>query len=171
MIILYIFIAIAIIRIATNIYRLLATKFYYFLFRNKSRKLNEYNIPVGNLFQKAGTQHLIVATERHSIEMMYKDYISNHLTDRSCYDKLCEIFESTIGVYKFRIRKTFYPIYWITLPVNILETKNIHLNKFVSLLVNIAFWLISFLAGYFLEHYLDTYLPIELFSVLGNSPK
>lgn len=161
------FVITAIIRLSTNIYRLFATKYYYYLLKNSSKKLNECAIPVGVLFEKADTQHIVLCTEkRMSIKQMYHNVISNCLTDPSSYGKLCEVFENTIGVYKYRIRQNFYPMFWITLPITALNSINIHPNKIISFFISILFWLISFFVGYFLERFLNSHLPVELFSML-----
>lgn len=158
-----------VLRLLTNVFRLYATKYYFQLFENKSKKLNQCAIPVGTLFEKAGTQHIVVCTEtRYSVKQMYEDTISNCLTDKYSYNKLQVIFNNTIGVYKYRIRQNFYPMFWLTVPVHALNLVNVHPNKILSVFINILFWLINFSAGYFLEKFLDNSLPTNLLSMFDK---
>jgi hypothetical protein len=156
-------------RLVTNIFRLYATKYYFYRFKKQYKNLDQYARPVEVLFKKADTQHIVISTDRRiSLKQIYQNKISNCLTDPSSYQKLYEVFENTIGVYKYRIRQNFYPTFWLTIPINILNSIGVQPNIIVSTLINILFWLVSFLAGYFLEKFLDYHIPTSLFSNLDK---
>ncbi len=141
----------------------------FYLFKNNYKHLNRCSRPVGVLFSKANTQQYVVCTERrYSVKEMYQDYISNCLTDRHSSNKISEIFNNTIGVYSYRIRQNFYPVFWLTAPVNALNSVNVHPNTILSVLINILFWVINFSAGYFLEKFLDNNLPTNLLSIFDK---
>lgn len=162
-IVLIVLLSVFVIRLLTNIYRLLATKFYYYAFLNKSSRMDEFSKPIGVLFQKAGTQ--TIAFDHNGL-LRFQDYISNQLSEPTNRSKLCKIFEQTIGVYRFRIRQNFYPLFWLTLPAAIL---NIQKSKLGGLCVNILFWLAGVVGAYFLEKFLDTTpLADGLLSFLGR---
>lgn len=160
MTVILIFGLIVFLKVLLNIFRLLATKFYYFIYVGLSKghaqpdkHLHQYAAPVGKLFKAANTQILIM--DRYG-SLMHREYISNHLTDPACKEKLIETFEKTIGVYKLRIRESLYPAFWIFLPLRVIERREISIPSFLKLPLNLVYWVISFLAGYFLEHYLDS---------------
>lgn len=168
-IVLQILLVVWVFRLLTNVFRLCATKFYFYLFKNNYKHLNRCSRPVGVLFSKANTQQYVVCTERrYSVKEMYQDYISNCLTDRHSNNKISEIFNNTIGVYSYRIRQNFYPVFWLTAPVNALNSVNVHPNTILSVLINILFWLINFSAGYFLEKFLDNNLSTNLLSIFDK---
>lgn len=166
MTVILIFGLIVFLKVLLNIFRLLATKFYYFIYAGLSKgharpdkHLHQYAAPIGKLFKAANTQILIM--ERYG-SLMYREYISNHLTDPACKEKLIEIFEKTIGVYKLRIRESFYPTFWLFLPVRVAEKREINIPTFLKALLNLVYWAVSFLAGYLLEHYLDSMNALSL---------
>ena len=55
-IVLQILLVVWVFRLLTNVFRLCATKFYFYLFKNNYKHLNRCSRPVGVLFSKANTQ-------------------------------------------------------------------------------------------------------------------
>ena len=88
--------------------------------------------------------------------MIHKERISNMLSNPRLYDDICGAFEKSIGTYRYRIRQNFYPIFWITAPVYILNLINIRPNKGIGALINLLFWISSAIGAYLLEKFLDT---------------
>lgn len=166
MTVILIFALIVFLKVMLNVFRLFATKFYYLVYTEMSKghlqpdkRLQQYAAPVGKLFRTANTQ--IPLIDRCGF-LVYKDCISNHLTELSYKEKLIEIFEKTIGVYKLRIRESFYPTFWLFLPVRVAEKREINIPTFLKTLLNLVYWAASFLAGYLLEHYLDSMNALSL---------
>lgn len=152
-------------RLLTNIYRLYATKYYYKAFCANSPKINEYSKPIGKLFDKAGTQ-LIAANEiQEEYGLLYHEKISNMLMDDRLHQTISETFQKTIGAYKLRIRENLYPVFWLSIPVYVLNQVNIRPQKAIGLLINITFWLIGVVVAYLLEKYLDTTFLAEYFQL------
>lgn len=179
--VLLLFLVIVGIKALINLFRIFATKYYYKRFLKLSipnkyncssnSKLNQYSEPVKKLFNCAGTQHVVVTTDRIGRNRMYQDYISNQLADNSAYSKLCEIFENTIGVFKLRFREAFYPTYWLFIPFRIFEKSKFGIPKFIKILINLLYWLLSFTAAYFLEHFLDSNIPQNAFQEFFHNLK
>ena len=91
-IVLQILLVVWVFRLLTNVFRLCATKFYFYLFKNNYKHLNRCSRPVGVLFSKANTQQYVFCTERrYSVKEMYQDYISNCLTDRHSSNWKCNL--------------------------------------------------------------------------------
>lgn len=162
----YIIAAIFVIRVLINVFRLIATKYYFYLFKRKTEKINRYTRPIENLFNAAGTQYIVLVTKRFTLNQMSDSYISDCLSDSKYTNELIKIFDKTIGVFAFRIRQTFYPTYWLNLPVNILSQFNIAPNAILSVIINIFGWALSFVATYFLEKYFDLIIPSDFFQSL-----
>ncbi len=162
----YIIALIAVIRLFTNIHRLIATKYYFNHFKRKDEKINRYTRPIENLFNAAGTQYIVLVTKRFALNQMSDAYISDCLGDPKYRDELLKIFDKTIGVFAFRIRQTFYPTYWLNLPVNILNHLNFSPKAPISIIINILGWILSFVATYFLEKYFDLIVPSDFFQSL-----
>lgn len=168
MLILHLFIYCVVIKFVTNLFRLLATDFYYYLFKNKDKGINQYCRSIGNLFHHAGTQRKIIVSAQYFMKELYRDEISNHLTDDETYAELCEIFEQTMGVYKYRLRQTFYPSYWIAWPLTFLALFDINFGKIGSAIAGVAFWLITFVAEHYLEELLGLHSLFDVLSILDN---
>lgn len=65
------------------------------------------------------------------------------------------IFQKTIGVYKFRMLESINPFYWIFLPIRILENLEIEIPEIAKPIINLIYWFLGVIAAYFLEKYLD----------------
>lgn len=166
--VLWLFLILVLSKILVNYCRLLSTQYYFHKLKVKSPKLEQYTEPVRHLFEKAGTQQIVVSTDRVGFKRMYDDYLSNQLPYESARWKLLEIFQRTIGVYKFRMRQSLYPTYWFSLPNLLLSYLGYNPPKLVRLIISVLFWVISFASAYLLELYLDTYLHESILQTLGN---
>lgn len=153
---LVLFIIVFCFRLLTNIFRLFATKHYYRLYKNDCPHINEYSKPIGDLFNKAETQKVEIIESGRNKLYTRKDFISNLLTDKDSKNDIMSTFEQTIGVYQYRIRQNFYPIFWLSFPVYLLNQINIHPNKGLSVFIDVVFWAVGVIAAYFLEKYLDS---------------
>ena len=157
-----------IIKIFTNVFRMLATKRYFRIYQKGNPNILEYASSVERLFNIAGTQQEVIVTTRHAVKQMSKTYISECLNDSRYKKDLTETFTKTIGEFRRRARESFYPSFWCNLPIYVLKIFNLELSKSVSILINIIGWVINFAASYFLEKFLDLSLPSDFFSALGN---
>lgn len=155
-VVIYLFVFIFAFRLLTNIFRLFATKYYYHAYKQKSKRIMEYSKPIGKLFDKADTQRMAIDETHGHIGMIYKERISNMLSKQRMHIEISEAFEKTIGVYKYRIRENFYPLFWLSIPVYVLNQVNVRPNRVISILINILFWLVSAVGVYLLEKFLDT---------------
>lgn len=157
-----------IIKLFTNVFRMLATKRYFRIYQKGNSNILEYASSVERLFNIAGTQREVIVTTRHAVKQMSKTYISECLNDSQYKKDLTETFTKTIGEFKRRARESFYPSFWCNLPIYVLKMFNIELGKSVSILINIIGWVINFTASYFLEKLLDHTLLSDFFSILDN---
>lgn len=159
MVIFILLLSVIIIKVVMNFVRLGATHYYEHKIRllkeqrTENYKINQFSEPIGRLFNSAGAQRIIPVCKPFSDEL-YSDYISNQLGYVSL-DELIILFERSKGVYKQRIKECFYPTYWIFFPLNILKKHGYNLKTPVKIIINLLFWLISFLAAYLLERYFD----------------
>lgn len=158
----------AIIKVLLNLYRLLATYFYYNAFKNKNERLDQYSAAVGRLFVYVGTQRRVIVTKRNYMKEICAENISEHLSDTEVHKELCKTFQQTIGVYKYRIRQAFYPSYWITWPLSILALFNIEFGKIGSVITGIIIWAATFVAEHYLEEYLDLHSLSDVLPMLDN---
>lgn len=161
MVVIKFFLVVVALKILTNVFRLIATKYYFCKFevfhkyKNNTIKINRCSDSVSRLFSIAGTQQYVFVQKPFS-SFMYRDYISNQLDDKSCYEDLYIQFERTIGVYTHRILETFYPNYWLFLPVKLMEKSHVNLPNLFKVLINLIYWVVTIAAGYFLERFLDS---------------
>lgn len=161
--IIIIFATIIILKIVTNTFRYFSTKYYYIIFlnylKNKSTiEICRYTYSIGKLFEKAGTQRNVTVRLNHSI---YGTDISTQLNNSDFSKDIAEIFEITLGVYSQRIRESIYPLYWINLPLIVLENHGFMIPKLLKIPVKIIYWFFSVAAAYFLEEILDSYHAAE----------
>lgn len=160
--IIIIFIAIVFIKIAMNTFRYFSTKYYYIIFLKNVKRIEEKNIfrcipPVSKLFENAGTQRDVVVHIDHNF---YNTVISTQLNNSYYTDEIIEIFEITLGIYSQRIRESVYPLYWLNLPLTVLEHYIGHYNLTIPYVlripIKIVSWSVGVIAAYFLERFLDS---------------
>lgn len=155
---LFILFAILAMKVSTNLFRYLATKHYYikFLSMKESTEICRYITPITRLFDKAGTQKTVVVCTNH---VRYQTEISTQINNSLFFNEISKIFVTTLGTYSQRIRESFYPLYWINLPIVFLEINSFNIPKFFRIPIKILFWSVSVIAAYYLEKMLDT-LPV-----------
>ncbi len=161
--IIIIFILVIIAKIATNTFRYFATKFYYNVFLEYQKHRDtiavcRYISPISKLFDKAGTQRTVTIHLNHNI---YATEISTQLNNDHFSKDIIKIFEITLGIYSQRIRESIYPLYWINLPLIILEKYNFNVPSVLKMPIRIIGWAISVVSAYFLEKFLDSALLAE----------
>ncbi len=135
-----------------NVCRLALTLQYYQKFIGKSQKLSEYVQSVDRLFDKAGTNQIFVSTRFAGKSISFCLGMNNYRKE------LDEIFRQTIGVYKFRIRNTFNPIYWVELPFRITARWKWSL-LWARKMFSAVFWLAGVIAAYLINRFLDILFP------------
>lgn len=118
-----------------------------------TQRLSEYAPAVDRLFDKAGTNQVFVSTRFAGKSITYclgmKDYRG----------ELDETFKQTIGVYKFRIRNSFNPVYWAELPGRISLRWKWSSSSLLRLIFSAVFWAFSIAAAWFAQKMLDALLP------------
>ena len=158
MYLIFVTIGIAIFKFALNFFRLIETLIVFHVFRKQPKNIAQYCPFATSLFNSAGTQQIIISTVRsNGLNQAKKDYISNSLHKKDSYYALDDIFQKTIGVYKFRMLESVNPFYWIFLPIRILENLKIDIPEIAKPIINLVYWLSGVIAAYFLEKYLDLY--------------
>ncbi len=163
------FLLVVLIKYLINIARLISTKFYFNKFKSKSKNLIRYSAPVTHLFNKAGTQEIVVTYERmYGFKQLHKNNISQLLNDDDTWDKLFDVFNETIGVYSFRARQSFYPSYWLFLPTAIFNYFDYEPPRLLKLITTFVYWVIGFTVTYLLEIYLDQHFSQNLLQLMNN---
>lgn len=153
---LFAIIGIAALKFTLNFFRLIGTLVIFHIFRRQPNNLAQYCPFATSLFNSAGTQQIIISTVRsNGLNQAKKDYISNSLHKKDSYYALENIFQTTIGVYKFRMLESINPFYWIFLPIRILENFKIEIPEIAKPIINLIYWFLGVIAAYFLEKYLD----------------
>lgn len=153
---LFVIIGIAALKFTLNFFRLIGTLVIFHIFRRQPNNLVQYCPFATSLFNSAGTQQIIISTVRsNGLNQAKKDYISNSLHKKDSYYALENIFQKTIGVYKFRMLESINPFYWIFLPIRILENCKVEIPEIAKPIINLIYWLLGVIAAYFLEKYLD----------------
>ena len=76
-------------------------------------------------------------------------------------DVAIETFENTLGTYSYRIRESFYPTFWLFLPLSVLSSMNIDLKPVAKALISVVYWILTSVAAYLLEKFLDSHFPEE----------
>lgn len=160
--ILGIFLALVLVKALTNIYRYLAIRHYYSLFEKNPSRMSRYSEPVGNLFELAGTERVVLRADRGNYQkVIVQEPISRNLADQRNKQVAIDTFENTLSVYSYRIRESFYPTFWLFLPLSVLSSMNIDLKPVAKALVSVVYWILTSVAAYLLEKFLDSHFPEE----------
>lgn len=160
--ILGIFLALVLIKALTNVYRYFATWHYYSMFKKNPSKMSRYSEPVGNLFETADTERIVLRSDHGDYQrVITREPVSRNLADQNNKRIATDTFENTLGVYSYRIRESFYPTFWLLLPLSILSSMDIDLNPAVKALISAVYWIITSVAAYLLEKFLDSHFPEE----------
>lgn len=164
MYILKIFLLIVIIKFSLNLFRLLGTKYIYKKFLFQPPNIYQYAPFVTSLFNSAGTQKIILSSIRtNGLNQASQDYISNSIGKKDSFNALNEIFQRTIGIYKYRMLQSINPFYWIFLPTHISMNFDVILNTPLKLILNLLYWVVSVFATYFLESLIDSLFSTWIF--------
>lgn len=156
MYLIFVIIGIVALKFTLNFFRLIETLVIFHVFQRQPKNLAQYCPFATALFNSAGTQQIIISTARsNGLNQAKKDYISNSMHKKDSYCALEEIFQKTIGVYKFRMSESINPFYWAFLPLYILENLKIEIPGIVKPIINLIYWFLGVIAAYFLEKYLD----------------
>ena len=160
--ILGIFLALVLAKALTNLYRYFATLHYYSKFKKNPSQMTHYSEPVGNLFGMAGTERIVVRIDHGDFRrVLRREPISRNLANPNNEDVAIETFENTLGTYSYRIRESFYPTFWLFLPLSVLSSMNIDLKPVAKALISVVYWILTSVAAYLLEKFLDSHFPEE----------
>lgn len=148
-----------------NFIRLMSAHFYYKKFLKSDKSLEQYAYPVSRLFDKAGTNRILMSTRYagEKISFCIAKYEYRGIVD--------DTFQQTIGVFKFRMRNSFNPLYWLELPTRLCKLYGAELPKPIDALLSAVFWLFSVIIGYYVEKFLDSEFFSNLLATLCNSLK
>lgn len=159
MYVLILFLFVVAIKVLVNLIRLIETTYLYKVFQKQPSNIYQYAPFITSVFNSAGTNTIILSTTRtNGLNQATRDYISNSIGKKDSYNAIEVIFQKTIGKYKFRLFQSVNPFYWLFLPKYIFQYFNKQLKTPLEILLNLLYWLISVIAAYLVEHFLDIHL-------------
>ena len=163
------FLSIVLIKAIMNVFRYFATRYYYSKFKQDPSSMARYSEPVGNLFYHANTERVVTRSDRlDSHKIVAQEPVSRNLSNPSNRTVAIDTFENTIGVYSYRIRESFYPTFWIFLPIAILSDNGIEPKPVLKVLISVLYWIFTSIAAYLLDKFLDAHFPEELLRAIES---
>ena len=153
--ILYIFLMFVILKAFLNFCRYCKIRSLYKKFLS-GKCFTSYIPELDILFKAAGTSYRTTYDERKTgyLERSIRD-IAYSAENPSYQHEVNKVFQVTIGVFRLRIKNSLNPFYWIFLPTNILYSNNICPNFVVKTFITFVYWVISTVASYHLNLFLD----------------
>ncbi len=159
-----IILSILFIHLLINLARLFSVKRYYKMFRsyresyyrsygNASKRILIYSESIRRLFDKAGTNHKTVLRINRKI---FNRSVSECICDPTSFDEVDNTFLTTTSVYRTRCFNTINPLYWFELPLRIIKKLNIKTSRTANICLSILSWLLSVIAAFFVEKFLDS---------------
>ena len=146
-------------KFASNLYFLLRTKFFYKEFKSllddktkRSIPITEYMHEVKYLFTKAKIKNRSLSFMRemgfgYAKEAELKMFDNIFTIDYEITPLVNQSFNEAIGVFKYRMRQSINPIYWVEfaifLPKHVLEFFDIDSSKQLSNLIQFIYWVLS----------------------------
>ncbi len=143
------------IKLSINSFRFIKAKMLYKKLKS-GKDITSYIPEIDIIFKNADTSYSTTYDQRKHgyLERSVRDVA--YLSDRKEYFyEVDKVFQLTIGVYRMRIKNSINPFYWIFLPINLLYIHNINIPFLLKVMVNLAYWVVGFLASYHLNAFLD----------------
>lgn len=173
------FLLIVLYRISFNLSKLFRTKkllkiFITITHDKVDNRVYETKNEVIELFLSAGIKDAFipVAERRGSVITTYTASLFNaYPTNRvDFFSHYITMFDETIGTFKHRIFETFNPFFWINfvlfLPKNIIDYLGLNTNTVFVKILNLIFWICTFLLGLFqseFKTFILSHLPENFF--------
>lgn len=146
-----------------NAFRLSAIRRYYEKFKSGEKDLLEYEPSIERLLEKAGANEYVdVGRTIGPIKA------SRAIEVYGCKGRVDDCFKRAIGVYRFRCKNAFNPLYIVEFPVRLMLRAGFPKSAKTRTVLSVLFWCIGFIFGYFLELLLDLTVREVLFQALGN---
>lgn len=155
-----------IVHLFINLARMLSAKHYYKMFKayhadynrrygNANKKIMTYADSINGLFNKAGTNHVTSLRIDHK---QLPALVADCVCDVRSQNEVENAFLKTIGIYRTRCINTINPLYWLALPMRIIEALHFKTSRATNIILSLLSWLLSVVAAYFVEKLLDSQL-------------
>lgn len=163
----------------TNLARMFSTKRYYKIFKaycadygcrygNASKEIMTCADSINRLFDKAGTNHVTSLRIDHKILSVL---VADCICDTHSQNEVENTFLKTIGVYRTRCINTVNPLYWIALPMRVIESLHFKTSRATNIIFSLLSWLSGVVAAFFVEKFLDSQLVHNFADKIYNTIK
>lgn len=139
------------------------TNRYYAKFKQGKKDLLKNEATIERLLEKANANEYVDVGR-----MCGPVKASRAIEVYGCGHRVDDCFKRAIGVYRFRCKNAFNPLYILEFPVRLMGKAGYPKSGKAKFLLSIIFWGISSIAAYFLGVFLDLTVREVLIQALGN---